>query len=78
MSDIGEGARLSLKQRLGNQISSFLMNGCEAAADLALFWAHCPEVLEIRQTLMEQEEHMVGRAVGVSLKELEGKHSLGM
>ena len=54
------------------------MNGCEDVDDPALFWAHCPEVLEIRQTLMEQEEHMVGRAVGVSLKELEGKHSLGM
>jgi len=77
MADTGEGAGLSLKRRLGNQISSSLMNGCEAAADPALFWAHCLEVLGILRSL-EQEEHMVGRAVGVSLKELEGKHSLAM
>jgi len=76
MADTGEGAWLALKKSLGNQISSSLLNGCEAA-DHALFWAHCPEVLEIQQTL-ELDEHMVERAVEESLKELEGKRSLAM
>ena len=76
MADIGEGAWLALKRSLGNQISSSLLNSCEAA-DHALFWAHYPEVLENQRTL-EQDKHMVGRAVEESLRELEGKRSLAM
>ena len=72
MADTGEVAGLAPRGRcLGNRISSSLL-GCELD-DPALFWARCLEVMEI-----QQEEHMVERAMGVNLKELEGKHSREM
>ena len=72
MADTGQVAGLAPRGRcLGNRISSSLL-GCELD-DPALFWARCLEVMEI-----QQEEHMVERAMGVNLKELEGKHSREM